>query len=63
MGISEAIVASVNKCPPEAHYYLYKNIVLTGGNMKFPGVEKRIYNDVRSFVSEDYDVSVFLPDE
>lgn len=63
MGISEAIVYAVSQCPPESHSYLFSNIVLTGGNMKFAGIEKRIYNDVRSLVPEEYDVSVYLPDE
>lgn len=63
MGISEAIVASVNSCPQETHSYLYNNIVLTGGNMKFAGIEKRIYMEVRSYVPEEYDVSIHLPSE
>ncbi|XKL59349.1 hypothetical protein PGB90_000365 [Kerria lacca] len=63
MGISEAIVASVNSCPQETHSYLYNNIVLTGGNMKFAGIEKRIYMEVRSYVPEEYDVSIHLPSD
>ena len=63
MGLSEAIVASVNSCPAAAHSHLFSNIVLTGGNMKFPGVQERIYTDVRSFVPEEYEVFVHLPEE
>ncbi|KAK7604023.1 hypothetical protein V9T40_004296 [Parthenolecanium corni] len=63
MGITEAIVYAISQCPPESHSYLYNNIVLTGGNMKFAGIKERIYNDVRCLVPEEYDVSVYLPDD
>lgn len=63
MGISEAIVAAVNNCPLETRPYLFENIVLSGGNMKFPGVKERVKADVRSQVPEEYDISVFLSDE
>lgn len=63
MGIAEAIVASVFKCPSHTHSYLFKNIVLTGGNAKFPGMQKRVYDDVRSLVPHEYVINVHLPDE
>ena len=63
MGIAEAIVTSVFKCPTHTQSYLLKNIVLTGGNAKFPGMQKRVYDDVRSLVPHEYVINVHLPDE
>ena len=40
MGIPEAIAHSISKCDPAAQPWLYKNIVLTGGNACFPNFKQ-----------------------
>uniref|UniRef100_A0A915KUA3 Actin-related protein 6 n=1 Tax=Romanomermis culicivorax TaxID=13658 RepID=A0A915KUA3_ROMCU len=63
MGLAELIVHSINQCPEVLRPHLTKNIVLTGGCCKFPGFSKRVEQDVRSSVPEEYEVEVFLPDD
>ncbi|RXG58852.1 Actin-related protein 6 [Armadillidium vulgare] len=60
MGISEAIVYCIEKCPEETRPHLYKNILLTGGNCNIPGFRDRVYKDVRSMAHSDYTVNVTL---
>lgn len=47
IGISHAILHSVENLPSELRSHLYKNIILIGGNAKFPGFKERIQFDVR----------------
>ncbi|XP_071500299.1 actin-related protein 6-like [Diadema antillarum] len=61
MGISEAIVHSINSTPEEMRPHLYQNIVLTGGNCLFPGFRERVESDVRSLAPVEYKVQVTLP--
>ncbi|KAK8722251.1 hypothetical protein OTU49_012340 [Cherax quadricarinatus] len=60
MGITEAIVHSINKCPEETRPHLYRNILLTGGNCNFPGFKDRVYKDVRSMSPDEYDINVTI---
>ncbi|KAL7642925.1 UNVERIFIED_CONTAM: hypothetical protein RMT77_006214 [Armadillidium vulgare] len=60
MGISEAIVYCIEKCPEETRPHLYKNILLTGGNCNIPGFRDRVFKDVRSMAHSDYTVNVTL---
>ncbi|XP_068248580.1 actin-related protein 6-like [Palaemon carinicauda] len=60
MGITEAIVHSINKCPEETRPHLFRNILLTGGNCNFPGFKDRVFNDVRSLTADYYEVNVTL---
>ncbi len=43
MGISEAIVDSVESCSKEVRYHLYNNILLIGGNVLLNGFKERMY--------------------
>ncbi|MCL4119484.1 UNVERIFIED_CONTAM: hypothetical protein GTU68_019164 [Idotea baltica] len=60
MGISEAIIHCIQKCPEETRPHLYKNILLTGGNCNFPGFRERVFKDVRSMAPDDLTVNVTL---
>ena len=61
MGIVEAIHHAVCLTPSEMHPHLYSNIVLTGGNVLFPGFSKRVESDIRKMCPDDYTVRVFTP--
>ncbi|XP_064629409.1 actin-related protein 6-like [Lineus longissimus] len=63
MGVSEAIVHSINSTPSDMHPHLYKNIVLTGGCCNLPGFRERVYNDLRSMACDDFDVNVRLSEK
>ncbi|XP_008410839.1 actin-related protein 6 [Poecilia reticulata] len=62
MGIPEAIADSVQSLPEEMHPHFYKNIVLTGGNLLFPGFRERLEAELRSLVPAHLPVNVFLPE-
>lgn len=63
MGISEAIVHSINLCPKETRPHLFENIIVTGGNGCFPGFKERLTKDVRALTPDEYDISVIVPEK
>merc|ERR1712013_162341 len=56
--LAEAIVESVSACDPAAQPWLYRNILLTGGNMAFPGMEERLQQEVRTLAPSNMKVEV-----
>ncbi|KAI8329659.1 actin-related protein 6 [Chlamydoabsidia padenii] len=60
-GIPETIMESIQACDPELHGLLSANIVLVGGNAKFPGYQQRIESDLRQMVPSDYDIRITTP--
>ncbi len=62
-GVPEAVLHAVSRCPPEAHRWLYRNIVLTGGCANLPGARERTERDVRALAPEHYEVAVRLPED
>lgn len=63
MGIPEAIIDCLKDCDKETWPHLLSNIVLTGGNAKFPGFRDRIFKEVRSLAPQELCVKVTCPDE
>lgn len=63
MGLAEAIVRSIYLCPKDHQASLANNIVLTGGNCKFPGFRDRVYAEVRSQLPHLWEVKVFQSDD
>ncbi|XP_034935452.1 actin-related protein 6 isoform X2 [Chelonus insularis] len=63
MGIPEAIMNSVKSCEEEHWPHLLANIVLTGGNTKFPGFKERLYNNLRSLAPDELLINVTLPNK
>lgn len=61
MGIAEAIVYSVSKCPPELRTHLLRNIVVCGGNFNLEGIKQRLYDEVRKLTSDEIEISISLP--
>ncbi len=57
MGLAEAVVCAVDRCPPETRRWLYANVVLTGGCMMLPNIRERILRDVRELAPQQYQVS------
>lgn len=62
MGIPEAIMDCLKACDEETWPHLLSNIILTGGNAKFPGFRERIYKEVRSLAPAEYKINVYLPE-
>jgi actin-related protein 6 len=55
-GIVDAIYQSVEACPAYLRAAMYQNILLIGGNAKFPNMRERIENDLRKLVNPSYKV-------
>ncbi|XP_078047276.1 actin-related protein 6 [Augochlora pura] len=62
MGIPEAIMDCLKSCDEETWPHLLSNIVLTGGNVKFPGFQERIYTEVRSLAPAEFTINVYSPE-
>ena len=63
MGLAEAIAHCISLCDESARSWLYRNIVLTGGNVAFSNMKERVEKEVRAYAPTDYDVVVRLPDD
>ncbi|XP_030765566.1 actin-related protein 6 [Sitophilus oryzae] len=63
MGIAEAAVKSIYSCPKIDRKALARNIIIVGGNCKFPGFKERLYAELRSLLPDLWDVKVFLPSD
>ncbi|KRX70473.1 Actin-related protein 6, partial [Trichinella sp. T6] len=64
MGLAEALAYSIlQRCPETIQPYLLNNILLTGGNCLFKGIQKRLWSDLRSLVPEEFDIRVKLADD
>ncbi|XP_066155254.1 actin-related protein 6 [Euwallacea fornicatus] len=59
MGIAEAVVKSIMSSPKEHRQSLAKNIILVGGNCKFPGFKVRMYAELRSLLPDSWEVKLF----
>ena len=59
-GIPEAIVESISRCDPQVQPWLYRNIVLTGGNACLRNIRERVEKDVRALAADIYDVRSFF---
>lgn len=57
-GVHELIYYSLIKCDEQLRPELLANITLSGGNMKFPGLEKRIYNELSRLLPDKTGVRV-----
>ncbi|XP_077425247.1 actin-related protein 6 isoform X2 [Vanacampus margaritifer] len=62
MGVPEAIVDSVRSLSQDMQPHMYGNIILTGGNVLFPGFRERLEAELRSLVPAHMPVKVTLPD-
>merc|ERR1719410_1197238 len=57
-GLSQLIYYSVLKCEESVRSELLSNITLSGGNTKFPGFEKRLYQELSSLFDEKTTIKV-----
>ena len=62
-GIIDATAESLNSLNAVDGGLASANIVLTGGNCKFPQFETRFYNDLRPMLPDIYECKTFLPNE
>ncbi|KAJ3043539.1 Actin- protein 6, partial [Rhizophlyctis rosea] len=60
-GLPEAIVQAIDTCDPDLQGMFYSNIILTGGNARFPGFKERLYGELRKLAPTSYDINITLP--
>jgi actin-related protein 6 len=60
-GIQDGILQSANECHGDYTNLLLENIVVSGGNSKFPNFKERLKNEIYSMVDHDLvkDINIF----
>jgi len=58
LGIHQATYTSIQKCDIDLRRDLFKNIVLSGGNTMFPGIDTRLTNELKALAPQKIDVKV-----
>ena len=62
-GLAEACVQAVGETHPNIHGLLYSNVLVIGGMAKCPGLQSRLYSELRPLVPDDYDVTIEVPEK
>lgn len=62
-GVPELIFQSAQAAPEDFRADLYANIVLIGGNCRFPNFAKRVEMELRPMVDSIYDIRIFMDDD
>eukprot|EP00817_Percolomonadidae_sp_ATCC50343_P007463 CAMPEP_0117428068 /NCGR_PEP_ID=MMETSP0758-20121206/7856_1 /TAXON_ID=63605 /ORGANISM="Percolomonas cosmopolitus, Strain AE-1 (ATCC 50343)" /LENGTH=129 /DNA_ID=CAMNT_0005214215 /DNA_START=391 /DNA_END=780 /DNA_ORIENTATION=- len=60
-GIHETTYYSIQKCDIDIRRDLYKNIVRSGGNTKFPGIKEHLENELRKMSPTNAEIKVKAP--
>lgn len=63
MGVAEATAFTISQCEEIAQPWLYRNIVLTGGSVQFPGFKERLEKDIRALAPDSMEVVVRLDED
>jgi actin-related protein len=62
VGLSQAIVQSVEACPEPYRPALYRTVYLVGGLALLPNLIERLKRELRSLVPSEYDIDIFMGD-
>jgi actin-related protein len=62
MGVSHAIVQSVESCPEPYRPALYRSVYLVGGVTLLPNLMERLQRELRSLVPTEYDLKISMAD-
>ena len=62
MGLSHAIVQSIESCPEPYRPALYRSVYLVGGVTLLPNLMERLQRELRSLVPTEYDLKIFIAD-
>jgi actin-related protein len=62
VGLSQAIVQSVEACPEPYRPALYRTVYLVGGLALLPNLVERLKRELRSLVPSEYDVDICIGD-
>ena len=62
VGLSQAIVQSIEACPEPYRPALYRTVYLIGGVARLPNLMDRLKRELRSLVPSEYDLEIFTTD-
>ena len=60
-GIDTHLNSTIQRSPSELHKTLYNNIVLTGSTITIPGLEERVYKELKSIAPSDMQIKITSP--
>lgn len=63
IGIHEAIYEAINECDPSIMKDMYSNIILSGGNTMFDGIEERLQKEMTLLAPYTMKIKVVAPCE
>ncbi|KAF0974647.1 hypothetical protein FDP41_006121 [Naegleria fowleri] len=63
LGLHEMIYQCVQQCPVDLRSTLWSNIVLSGGNTLFRGIETRLRNELNHLVPTNVNIGIIAPPE
>ena len=58
-GIQDGIAQAIKECHPDFRNLLHENIVVTGGNSKFPNFKERLHNELIPVSDIDTDIKIY----
>jgi actin-related protein 6 len=58
-GIQDGIAQAIKECHPDFRNLMHENIVITGGNSKFPNFKERLHNELIPVSDIDTDIKLF----
>lgn len=62
-GIVEGVMEAIRDLSEPVRALCLANIVLVGGNTKFPGFRARFEKDLRALAPSDFELGIYLPDD
>ncbi|XP_073537308.1 actin-1-like [Phyllobates terribilis] len=63
LGVHKMILESIYRCAIDVRRYLFNNILLSGASTLFPGLEDRLYSEIRTVAPETVEVKVIAPSD
>jgi actin-related protein len=60
-GVHNILFESIKKCDTNLHKNLYSNIILSGDNSDFPGINERIVKEITSLAPRDMKIKLIAP--
>ncbi|XP_073511491.1 actin, cytoplasmic-like [Phyllobates terribilis] len=63
LGVHKMILESIYGCAIDVRRSLFNSILLSGASTLFPGLEDRLYNEIRTLAPETVEVEVIAPSD
>lgn len=60
-GLPDAVAAAIAACPAHVQPALWSSIIITGGNARMPGLEARLYQELRRLAPQHVALALYTP--